>query len=426
MFIIKGKYTSALIMLRDESMLDKATREQIYAMVSHPAFTNPIVIMPDCHKGSGSVIGFTMKLGKFVVPNVVGVDIGCGMLLLKFSHDRDDLRTRVADIDKAIRAAVPMGAGEYCNKYFGDMDDVLSRLQIFIRVKLSEYRKACPGDTKFNNVFNKALAIVANEKVFTEKFLDKCNLPRTRFLESLGTLGGGNHFIELGELDGRYCITIHTGSRQVGLKVADAYQRIAKKKLIESGEKWSFDLNEAAYLVGEDSEDYLAAMIIAQTYAFLNRMAISHAITESLDDIGIKTYDNNEELECIHNFIDFTDGGTIRKGAISSQAGEMLIVPLSSAAGIILGIGKGNPEWNCSAPHGAGRVLSRSQANRDLTAEQIAEAMDGVYASCTPADESPLAYKDPEMIIEAVAGTMNIVGIVKPFLSIKSGKSDEH
>jgi RNA-splicing ligase RtcB len=425
MFTITGKYTVATIMLKDELMLDKATREQIYSMVNHPAFTNPIVIMPDCHKGSGSVIGFTMKLGDKLVPNVVGVDVGCGMTMIRFEHE-NDLRQRVVEIDQAIRAVVPMGAGEYCPKYFGDMNAVLSRLQSLVREKLSEYRKSCPNDTKFNGAFNKALTIVANEKVFTEKFLEKCGLPRTRFMESLGSAGGGNHFLELGELNGRYCITIHTGSRQVGLKVAAAYQAIAKKKLLESGAKWDFNLNEAAYLVGEDAEDYLSAMLIAQSYAVLNRISISQAITEALAAIGIDVNNRSDKLECIHNFIDFTDGGTIRKGAISSKYGEFLIVPLSSAAGIIIGHGKGDSEWNYSAPHGAGRVLSRSQANRDLTDEQIAEAMEGVYASCTPADESPLAYKDPDMIIEAVDGTMSILGIVKPFLSIKSGKSDEH
>ena len=289
----------------------------------------------------------------------------------------------------------------------------------------SEYRRQTSDGTRFNSAFNKALSLLKDEKIFVKEFIDKCGLTRQRFLESLSTIGSGNHFAEFGELNGRYYITVHTGSRQVGLKVANHYQQIAKKKLEESGEKWDFNLNEAAYLIGEDADNYLASMMIAHAYAMQNRIMIMDAIVKAIEGIGIKIGDHRDLHECIHNFISFKDG-TIRKGAISSQRGEFLIVPLSSAAGIIIGHGKGNSEWNCSAPHGAGRVLSRSQANRDLTAEQIAEAMDGVYASCTSADESPLAYKDPDMIIEAVAGTMDIIGIVKPFLSIKSGKSDEH
>lgn len=421
-FTIKGKYTSAEVLI---DMVDQETIKQINSMVNHPAFTNPIKIMPDTHAGKGSVIGFTMPVSDKIIPNVIGVDVGCGMLTVELQGLKKE-KLDLAKIDKCIRSFVPMGAGGYMKGYEYDLGIGIVSFRLRIRNELSKYRKT--GGTRFNAAFNKALSMIESEDNFRKLFLERIGCPEGRFNESLGTLGGGNHFIEIGEFDGRYFVTVHTGSRQVGLKVANAFQKIAKESLEKSGEHFEFDLNDSAYLVGDSADEYLACMMIAQTYAKVNREIIMGNIIGNFPkEFGLlipQIMSSYPWSECVHNFISPMDG-IIRKGAISASEGEFLIIPLTPKDGIIIGFGKGNKDWNLSAPHGAGRVMSRSEAKRSISDEQASEAMSGVFASCKPKDESPLAYKDPVLIMEAVGGTMTIAGIIKPVLNIKAMDTDE-
>lgn len=418
MFEIPGKYTSATVMV---DSVDQETMKQITAMVNHPAFTGPVRIMPDCHAGKGSVIGFTMPAGDKIVPNVIGVDIGCGMLMSELQGLTKDV-VDLAQLDKAIRAVVPMGAGGYKKDYFYKLEELIVVMRKHLLADLSAYRAI--GGTRFNVPFNKALSILESRKNFEADFLTRINCTEGRLLESIGTLGGGNHFIEIGELAGQLYITVHTGSRQIGLKVANAFQYTAKKALENGDEKWTFNLNDSAYLVGEDADDYLACMMLAQIYARVNRAVIMSEIHEALAFLGVRNTTYKSWSECVHNFISPQDG-IIRKGSISAASGEFLIVPLTPKDGIIIGHGRGNTDWNCSAPHGAGRVMSRAEAKRSITDEQADAAMDGVYASCKPKDESPLAYKDPQLILDSIGDTMDIIGIVRPILNLKAMDTDE-
>lgn len=334
MIEIKGKYTTATIMV-DE--VEPTCLSQIVEMVNNPIFTNPIVIMPDTHAGKGSVIGFTMSLGEKLLSSIVGVDIGCGMLSFKVNKLID-----LPNLDQLIRKRIPMGHDGHSDPLFksGDFNELARRV-------------GCKNA-----------------------------------LESLGTLGGGNHFIEVGEMNGEYWITIHSGSRNLGLKTALYWDGV---------------------LEGERLTGYLADMRLAQYYASLNRHIMSNII------LSILGTTSTEFIETIHNYIG--DDNIIRKGAISSYCGEKSLIPLNPKDGILVCEGVSDPSWNFSAPHGAGRVLSRSAAKASITKEMAEEAMSGVYTSSFPRDESPLAYKKSSFIKEHL--NEKVLGIIKPIMNIK-------
>ena len=376
--------------------IDKQTIEQINEIASSEVFKRrKIRIMPDAHAGDECVIGFTSTYTDKIIPNTIGVDIGCGV---------------------------------YC-ACLGDIDIDLEGLDNFIKNNIPAGR----------NVYNEP--IETNFKEYEKLICYKSIRNQNLFPLSLGTLGGGNHFIEIDidENNHKYLV-IHTGSRNLGFQVCKYYQsfidnqadNIKEQKLkiikklkkegrfteIESTLKNFKPKPPKKYLTGLRMAEYLHDMYICQKYARENRMLIADKI---LAYLNIKPKDS---FESVHNFISFEDN-IIRKGAILARKNEPVIIPLNMRDGCILGFGKGNRDWNCSAPHGAGRILSRNEARRELKLDDFKKAMNGIYtttADLSTIDESPMAYKDASLIIEAVKPTITIKNIIKPIYNFKASE----
>lgn len=385
---------------------------QIYTLIKQPAFSEcKVRIMPDVHAGAGCVIGFTADLGDKVIPNIVGVDIGCGMLTIELGKIEIDL----AQIDNIIRENVPSGRNVHEGRVV--RFDRLQDLRCYRELK----------DTK-------------------------------RLERSIGTLGGGNHFIEIDtDSEGTKYLIIHSGSRNLGKQVADYYQNLAveimqgKDELYAMQEKLiaeykaqgrkneiqkaikelhrKFNPNplgipkELCYLTGKYREDYLHDMEICQHFAAINRYEIANAIVGNLFGADI-AYWGLPMFETIHNYIEF---GTnmVRKGAISAKAGERLLIPINMRDGCIIGIGKGNEDWNCSAPHGAGRIMSRSKAKEVVSLAEFEESMRGIYTTSvgqSTIDESPMVYKPIEEIVANIQDTVEIEKIIKPIYNFKASE----
>ncbi len=373
MITIKGKYNSANIMIDD---IDPGTRDQIQTFLNHPAFANTYIsIMPDCHVGIGAVIGLTMKMNDYIIPNVIGVDIGCGMLACCFGRINIDL----AVLDKFIREKIPSGFN--INNEFAILDQHLE-----------------------------------------EKILDVCdrlNLDIKRVFKSIGSLGGGNHFIEAGrDEDNNLWITIHSGSRNFGLRISNYYQNLARQELEKKSIKNIHKGLEYLIVNSKSGKGYIQDLNIAQTYAAINRKVMMDRIIKKLNINPI------EEIESVHNFI---KDGIIRKGATSARAGEKVIIPFNMRDGIAIGVGKGNPRYNFSAPHGAGRILSRSKAKETLKLDKFKAEMKaaGIYSTSISRhtlDEAPGAYKSKDVILENISETVDVVKMIKPVYNFKSGK----
>lgn len=377
--------------------------DQCYTIAKSPAFENAkIRIMPDVHAGKGCVIGFTAKGMTRLIPNLVGVDIGCGMLTVELLTDSIDL----AALDNAISKVVPAGF---------DVHDTESR---HAEVFLDQLR--------------------CRDRIKNESHL----------LCSLGTLGGGNHFIEVDrDENGRLYLIIHTGSRNLGLQVANIYQDMAIKhcagpdrdaidaliaelkaqgrqseiseKLRELKAQTPRVPADLAWCSEADSKDYLHDAWVATQFAEANREAIASAI---LATTGIPA---GKRFHTIHNYVDMTnpDDPVIRKGAISAEKDKPLLIPLNMRDGCILGRGLGNEDWNCSAPHGAGRAMSRSAAKENISLEDFVQSMAGIYStSVCPStiDESPFAYKDAGSILERVQETVSVEHRLKPIYNFKA------
>lgn len=380
---------------------------QIYTLVKQPAFKNcKVRIMPDVHAGAGCVIGFTADLGDKVIPNIVGVDIGCGMLTIELGKIDIDFQF----LDNIIRNKIPSGR----NTHDGRMVrfDDLKKLYCYRELK----------DSK-------------------------------RLERSIGTLGGGNHFIEI-DLDneGNKYLVIHTGSRNLGKQVAEHYQKLAievmqgkdklyamqeqliedykkqgRKKEIEKAIKelhTTFNPNplgmpkELCYLTGKYRDQYLHDMEICQKYAVLNRNAIASIIMDAMNWKSLGGF------ETIHNYIEI-ESNMVRKGAISAKDGELLLIPINMRDGSIIGKGKGNSDWNCSAPHGAGRIMSRSKAKETLSIEEFKDTMKDIFTTSvnqSTIDESPMAYKSMDEIVNNIKDTVDIVKIIKPIYNFKASE----
>ena len=382
---------------------------QINELLEQDAFKDAKVrIMPDVHAGKGCVIGFTGDLGDKVIPNIVGVDIGCGMLCVELGKVDIDLEK----LDKVIRDNVPSG----------------------------------------RNVHE--LPIQSSNLYLDELYCKRMLNNKDKWLErSLGTLGGGNHFIEVDEDDdGNKYLVIHTGSRNLGKQVAEIYQEKAIKycsydeemkqekeniireykesgrekeiqnKLIEISKKYEGKTKlpkDLCYLEGKDREDYLHDMKICQRFAVCNRCFIANKI---LYNMGFGGKDRFMNFETIHNYISFDDN-IIRKGAISAGKGERVLIPINMRDGCIIGIGKGNDDWNQSAPHGAGRIMSRAKAKETLRLKDFENSMEGIYTTSVcedTIDESPMAYKTMYDIIKYIDDTVEIEKIIKPIYNFKA------
>lgn len=383
--IIEGKYNTAKIFTE---VIEKGAIEQIRAMCDFPAFKGlKIRIMPDVHTGTGCTIGTTMTVKNKIVPNMVGVDIGCGMELVRLAQKDFDLQT----LDNLIRANIP--SGRNCRK---------TAHPLASQIRLEELR-----------CFPHVNAELAHK--------------------SIGTLGGGNHFIEVdADEDGNRYLVVHSGSRHLGLEVAEYYQREAYRTLcgnsdgqikaviarlkkagkarkiqsvIEELKAKRADVPpEMAYVSKQLFDDYIHDMKIVQQFAVLNRKAMVEEIVRGL------SLTVTDGFTTIHNYID-TENMILRKGAVSARKGERLLIPINMRDGSLICTGKGNRDWNQSAPHGAGRLMSRGKALKTLTMEEFEREMTGIYSTSVTRgtlDESPMAYKRLEDIVDNITPTVKI------------------
>ena len=374
MLQIKGKFSEAIV-YNDE--VEQTAISQIYSFVNCSAFEgSKIRIMPDVHAGAGSVIGFTSSYSDKIVPNVVGVDISCGVASVKIGKVPG---LQMEHLDKFIRQNIPAG--------------------------FSVRQKTHKMIDELNLEFISSVAKTTAQKL-------------DYVLASCGTLGGGNHFMEL-DLDdnGDYWFTVHTGSRNFGLKIANHFQTIAKKEM----EHTQGTMNGLEYLTGDAMIDYIRATKAAHEFAELSRKIILKTV---VTEFFKENFNKLEMIETLHNYVDI-EHNLIRKGAVAAYKGVDLIIPWNMRDGIIIGTGKGNEDWNCSAPHGAGRTMGRGEAKRTLKMEDFKNSMKDVWSSCVGVDtidESPMAYKDPEKIKEYIRDTVDIRLTMKPVYNFKAGE----
>jgi len=440
-FILEGKWSKAAVYAEQ---VEDTCIQQIMGFLNNPTFTNNVAIMPDTHFGKGAVIGFTMEMTDRIIPNVVGVDIGCGLLSFNMGPNILDKFSKI-ELDQKIRQAIPFGtkvqpkAVIHLKNEF-PWNDINSEAQK-LRVKLSERL-----DMSFNSM-------TFDSDYFSKK-CKQIGIDLSRAINSLASAGGGNHFIEIGKAEetGDYWITLHSGSRNLGKCIAEYHQKKAvkqrtdvlhsplykqqieyirantpkkdiEKELKELKDKvhQSVGDKDLVSLSGPDMWEYLFDMIFAQKYAQVNRKYMMKQILE------IFKGDVKDQIESVHNFIDFNDF-IIRKGAIRSYVGERMIIPFNMMDGLIIAEGKSNPEWNFSAPHGAGRVLSRSAAKKQLDMEEFKDQMKDIFSTSVcleTLDEAPGAYKDAEMIKRLIEPTAKILFNIKPVHNMKDKKGEK-
>ncbi len=375
MLEIKGKFNDAKVFT---DSVDEASLAQIQELCDQEFVAGSrIRLMPDVHAGMGCTIGTTMTVTDKIVPNLVGVDIGCGMETMRLAEKDIDLEL----LDKVIHERVPAGFN-----IRPDCHEMLSE------AKLS--------------------SLVCAPHV---------NIERAE--KSIGTLGGGNHFIEANRDDeGNLYIVVHSGSRHLGLEVANHYQKLAQESLgirrrkLPKPEAATLP-SYLAYLTGDLFDDYVHDMKIVQHFAVINRKAMVDEILRGMNLHAV------EEFTTIHNYLD-TDHMILRKGAVSAMAGEKLLIPINMRDGSLVCVGKGNEDWNCSAPHGAGRLMSRKEARKRFTVDEFEREMTGVYSTSVgqkTIDECPMAYKSMESILENIGPTVHVLKVVKPVYNFKAG-----
>lgn len=399
---VTGKFNTAKVFT---DVVEQSAVDQIQLLCDQP-FTRGscIRIMPDVHAGAGCTIGTTMTISDTVVPNLVGVDIGCGMEVVKLKNKFIE----VQKFDKAVHSLIPAGFSVRCQPHGFSEEIDLGELYCADRVDIGKaYR-------------------------------------------SLGTLGGGNHFIEADrDGSGGIYLILHSGSRHLGLEVAFYYQEQAWKALnavpredvnrlieqyksegrtseIQSALKTLTDgidcgvPRQLAYVSGRLFDMYIHDMRIVQRFAMLNRKAMARELIRAMK------FKVEGEFTTIHNYIDL-DSMILRKGAVSAQAGEKLIIPINMRDGCLLCTGKGNPDWNYSAPHGAGRLMSRKEARESFTVSSFRKEMQGIYSTSVSSetlDECPMAYKRMEDIVDNIQPTVRIDEVIKPIYSFKAGEEE--
>jgi RNA-splicing ligase RtcB len=398
MIILKGKYNEAKVFT---DTADDVTTSQIIELCNQEFAKKSIIrIMPDCHKGAGCTIGTTMTLDNKVVPNLVGVDIGCGIYAVKLEEREIDFSA----LDIIIRENIPSG------------------------FKVRAYKEISKANPKLELLFCK----------------DDINLDRAYV--SIGTLGGGNHFIEVGkDSKGSLWLLIHSGSRNIGKQVAEYHQGLAVKKLTDKSDLIKQTIERLKqegrekdieaevkkikmpsvpkgleYLDKVDFRNYLRDMIIMQEYARINREEIAEVILRKMSLHPVK----QSSFHTVHNYIDIVSM-ILRKGAVSAEKDETLVIPINMRDGTLLCKGKGNSDWNYSAPHGAGRLMSRSQARAKVSLGEFEDSMKDVWTtsvSQSTIDESPMAYKPMSEILENIKDTVEVIDIIKPLYNFKAGE----
>jgi len=393
--------------------IEQEAIEQIYDITLQESFLNSkIRIMPDTHAGKGCVIGFTGTYSDKIIPSLVGVDLSCGMFCVNLGKVNIDLKI----LDKIINEQFALEKGQARNEVYEDFD--FSQLKMYNHLKQEDY-----------------------------------------LLKSIGTLGSGNHFIELDKdsQDNIYLV-VHSGSRNLGVQVANYYQQLAilnvhkqqtqlheaKQQLIvslknqgrqkeiqqalqELEKEYSKEVNtnipnDLCWLDGQDMQDYLHDIEICKEYANLNRWSIVSIILNKYFNETGELLKVKDAFTTLHNYVD-VEHKIIRKGAVSAYKNEKLLIPLNMKDGSIIAIGKGNEDWNCSAPHGAGRKMSRSKAKETLNIEDYQKSMKDVYTTSVVVetlDEAPMAYKSSEEILDLIKDTVNIIEVIKPIYNFKN------
>lgn len=400
MIELKGKYNTAKIFT---DVVDETSISQIILLLNQEFVSDSkIRLMPDVHAGAGCTVGTTMTITDKIVPNLVGVDIGCGMETIQIKEKHIELQK----LDKLIYQKIPSGFS--------------------IREKAHSYM----------------------DKVHLELLYCYDHINALKAEKSLGTLGGGNHFIEANkDSKGNIYIVVHSGSRHLGLEVANYYQMEGYKALNGCSKKDIDELiatlkaqgktkeiqksittlkntkttpipKQLAYVTGDLFEQYIHDMKIIQNFALWNRKAMIYEIVKAMK-LHI-----TEQFTTIHNYID-TDAMILRKGAVSAQKNEKLLIPINMRDGSLICIGKGNADWNYSAPHGAGRLMSRTVAKQSFTVSEFQKQMDGIYTTSIgkdTLDECPMAYKNMEDIVNNIRDTVEIVDVIKPIYNFKAGE----
>ena len=398
MIELRGKYGEAKVYT---DVVDSESISQVINLLNQPYVEGSRVrMMPDIHAGAGCTIGTTMTIQDKICPNLVGVDIGCGMETIRIKEKHIELQS----LDKLIRNEIPSGFA--------------------IRNKPHRY----------------------NEQIDLDSLYCAKHIKLDRARLSVGTLGGGNHFIEANkDDDGNIYIVVHSGSRHLGLEIANYYQEAGYKaltsfnkaeidavitqlksdgrqseiqKVLKGMKKHTSIPKPLAYVEGELLDQYLHDMKIAQEFAMYNRKAMIDVIVKGL---GLHI---TEQFTTIHNYIDI-ENKILRKGAVSAQDGEVLLIPINMRDGSLVCVGKGNEDWNCSAPHGAGRLMSRSAAKETFTVSEFKKQMEGIYTTSvgrSTLDECPMAYKRIEDIVDNISPTVDIKAIIKPIYNFKAGE----
>ena len=406
MQLVEGKQNTAKVFT---DVVDEKSLQQIKTLCDQE-FTSGarIRLMPDVHAGAGCTIGTTMTIKDKIVPNLVGVDIGCGMETLMIHKDSEAAQKfDPAQLDMIIRKNIPCG------------------------FDIRKFEHQYVAEVEWDNI--KGI----------------CNKHRAQL--SLGTLGGGNHFIEADkDEEGNLYIVVHSGSRHAGLEIAEYYQEMAWRQL---NGKTKADLDamisqlkaegreteieakrvemnaqiktqipkDLAYVSGYLFDDYINDMRIMQHFAMLNRKAMINTISIGLH---LKKEEIVDQFTTIHNYID-TENMILRKGAVSAQKGEKLLIPINMRDGSLICLGKGNEDWNCSAPHGAGRVMSRMKAKKELSMEEFKAEMSGIYSTTVTKetlDEAPMAYKTMDDIVANIGPTADILNVIKPIYNFKAAE----
>lgn len=377
---IKGAYTSAQIFTTNnkETAIDQYAIAQLQMICDYESSKGcRIRVMPDVHPGKVGTIGLTMTIGEKIIPNLIGIDIGCGMTLAQIKGKKIEYQK----LDTVIRDCIPSGFS--------------------IRTKVHRFANKFDFD-----------ALKCASHIRTDKAL-----------LSLGSLGSGNHFIEADKDDyGNLYVVIHTGSRHLGKEITEYYLNEGQKLLKEKGLAVPYEIT---WLEGALMEDYLHDLQVVQLFASLNREIILDELVKGMKWKVLNSY------ECIHNYVDASPetldtfgSSMLRKGAISAKVNEEVIIPINMRDGIILGTGLGNPEWNCSAPHGSGRIMKREEVKNRYTVSSFKSEMKGIYSSCIgkdTLDEAPFAYRSLEDITDEIGETVTIDRIIRPVYNFKAG-----
>lgn len=450
---IKGEHTTADVKLPD-SEIEDSLKGEMKEMVDHEAFTNPVKFMPDTHGGLGphAIVGFSMEMGDRIIPNTVGGDIGCGMTAVKL-EDVDGNFDEIADlraINKEVRERIPMGTGRVNDRSKDSFEELYP--WTLANMTLRNMLDFLHGDYQSYEA----------HKFDTEYFEDLCRevgISEKYAKDSLGSLGGGNHFIEVSvSLDGSVWVVVHSGSRNLGQKVCSYHQERATElrnsedgldemnaqerryALSDGSPNWekikrAFDGEKIAelgdaiaaygsddnrntkldYLEGVEKFSYLKDMVFTQEYASDNRRIMAQEVANTLNASIVDT------INSPHNYVDFHDG-VIRKGSTRASEDETFVVPMNMEDGTLVCRGKGNPNWNYSAPHGAGRLGSRGWAHEEFDADEARKRMydNGTYSANVPGDEVPEAYKETELIEEQIKPTAEVVDRLVPKMNFKA------